>query len=66
MEPNSSLPLGAQIYMLDRCHLYGLHVPFCCGRTAYSVCTCRWGWPLAYLAVRLCLMWWLGVHWRVR
>ena len=50
-----------ELYVMG-CLLRGLCQPFCCGGAEYCGHTGRWGWPLAQLAVRPCLMWWLPAH----
>ena len=53
----SMLPSGHRA-LCSRLSLCGLCVPFSCGKTDYCRCAGRWGWSLAHLVLRLCLVQW--------
>lgn len=51
----STLPSGHRA-LCSRLSLRGLCAPFSCGKTDYCRSAGRWGWPLAHLVLRLCLV----------
>ena len=57
MGPSSKLPYGHQSYMLCG--------PLFCFGEDYFEPAGRQAYPLAWLASRPCLVWWLLAHWQV-